>query len=62
MIGVSPDYEIKVREDILAEEDGPMLVHGLQELHGQRILLPHHRDEWPDQGKLEWRYQRFVHQ
>jgi putative restriction endonuclease len=62
MIGVTPDYEIHVREDLLAEEDGPMLVHGLQELHGQKILLPSRQVEWPSRDALDWRFQRFVQQ
>ncbi len=35
-----PDYVIQVRGDVLREEDGPILRHGLQELDGARILLP----------------------
>ena len=33
IIGVTPDYIIQVREDILEEEDGPVLQHGLKGLH-----------------------------
>jgi putative restriction endonuclease len=33
IIGVSPDYEIRVRADVLEEEDGPVLQHCLQGLH-----------------------------
>ena len=39
MVGVSPDYVIYVREDILEEEDGPMLQHGLQELNEGRLQI-----------------------
>ncbi|MDF1501235.1 MAG: HNH endonuclease signature motif containing protein [Anaerolineales bacterium] len=60
MIGISPDYEVFVREDILHEEDGPMLVHGLQGLHGQAILHPGREADWPSQDWLEFRYQRFL--
>ncbi len=41
IIGISPEYDVSVRRDILEEIDGPMLRHGLQELEGGRILLPH---------------------
>ncbi len=37
IIGVRPDYVAEVRTDILAEVDGPMLRHGLQEVHGARL-------------------------
>ena len=57
---VDPDYRILVRRDVLEEEDGPMLRHGLQELHGQRIVLPR-RDVWrPDRDLLALRLQRFA--
>ncbi len=33
IIGVTLDYIIQVRADILEEEDGPVLQHGLKGLH-----------------------------
>jgi putative restriction endonuclease len=59
IIGITPDYEIQVREDILVEEDGPMLIHGLQEFHSQAIYLPNHKEDWPSRDALAWRYERF---
>jgi putative restriction endonuclease len=55
-IGVSPDYKIIVREDILYENDGPMLKHGIQELHNKTLLLPSNSRNWPDQERLEERF------
>ena len=37
---IRPDYVIEVRPSVLTESDGPMLVVGLQQIHGQRIHLP----------------------
>ena len=34
ILGVSPDYVVEVRLDVLQEVDGPMLKHGLQGFHG----------------------------
>jgi putative restriction endonuclease len=59
IIGISPDYTIKVREDILLETDGPMLKHGIQELDSQKMILPYHKKDWPDQERLEERYHDF---
>jgi putative restriction endonuclease len=59
IIGITPDYTIVVREDILEEEDGPMLQHGLKKLHSQRIILPGSKNNWPDQDLLDKRYQKF---
>lgn len=59
IVGITPDYEIKVREDILYETDGPMLKHGIQELQNQKIILPYSKNLWPDQERLEIRYKKF---
>jgi len=60
IIGVTPEYQIKVKEEVLKEIDGPMLKHGIQQLHAQKIVLPHNKSLWPDQEKLEERYVHFV--
>jgi putative restriction endonuclease len=59
-IGVTPDYKIEVRKDILLERDGPMLMYGFQQLHDKKIILPRSKELWPDQEKLEIRFDRFV--
>jgi putative restriction endonuclease len=60
MIGVTPDYLIEVREDILEEEDGPVLQHGLKGLHKTRLILPSSRNNYPNRDALAWRYDRFA--
>jgi putative restriction endonuclease len=57
ILGISPDYQVKVREDILEEVDGPMLKFGIQGLNNQQLILPGSRRDWPDQLRLE---QRFI--
>lgn len=59
ILGVTPDYIVHVRQDILDEEDGPILQHGLQALHGAKLLLPTSRALWPSQQALEMRYDQF---
>lgn len=59
-VGITPDFVIQVRQEILEESDGPMLQHGLKELHGQRILLPSPVAERPSRDRLETRYQKFL--
>src|SRR5271157_1510144 len=59
LLGITPDYTVEIRIDVLKEKDGPMLQHGLKELHEARIVLPRDRQSWPDQQALELRYQRF---
>jgi putative restriction endonuclease len=60
MIGITPDYQIKIRYDILNEEDGPMLQHGLKGLESKRIILPSSKRLWPKQDFLDRRYQKFM--
>jgi len=59
ILGVRPDYIIEVRGDVLREHDGPMLQHGLKELHNKKIILPRKQESWPDRDFVNWRYQKF---
>ena len=59
ILGITPDYEVRIRGDILEEIDGPMLRYGLQELHKKSILLPRSKKNLPDRERLELRYQQF---
>jgi len=59
-VGVRPDGIIEVRRDILDEEDGPMLLHGLKRLHRTRLHAPRRAEDRPDPDLLEIRYERFV--
>jgi len=58
-VTVDPDYKVVVRRDVLEESDGPMLRHGLQELHGSKIIVPR-RETWqPSRDALVERLERF---
>ncbi|MDD5771935.1 MAG: HNH endonuclease [bacterium] len=59
ILGITPDYKIEVRKDILIEKDGPMLEHGLVNLNSKRIILPTNNSFWPNQELLERRYMKF---
>ncbi|MDR7420693.1 MAG: HNH endonuclease [Armatimonadota bacterium] len=61
VIGITPDYVVQVRRDVLEEEDGPMLVHGLQGFHGARLLVPRTPAWQPDRQLLEERFRQFRH-
>ena len=58
-LGVSPDFKIHVRQDILEEEDGPVLQHGLKGLNGSSLILPSSKDLYPGKEFLDWRFERF---
>lgn len=60
LIGIRPDYKIVVNADLLNEVDGPMLRHGIQEIHGSTIQLPHSLKLKPDTERLDIRFHEFL--
>ncbi|MGC8487683.1 MAG: HNH endonuclease [Clostridia bacterium] len=60
LVGIRPDYVVEVQPAVRAAVDGPMLLHGLQELHGGTLTVPRPRQERPDPDRLEERYQLFL--
>ena len=59
ILGISPDYRVELRTDVLQEKDGPMLRHGLQGFHQTTIWTPG-RPSWkPRPEFLEERYAAF---
>jgi putative restriction endonuclease len=58
-VGIREDLIVEVRKDILKETDGPMLLHGLQGLHGIKILIPRKAEFKPNREFLHRRYERF---
>ena len=60
MLGISPDYVVQVDAKLLEEVDGPMLRHGLQEMHGTSLTVPVRRQDRPDRDRLELRFAEFV--
>ncbi len=63
IVGIRPERGhpiVEIRRDVLEQEDGPMLVHGLQECHGKPLLvLPRAEALRPRKELLEERYERF---
>ena len=60
IIGITADYTIKVRNDILQETDGPMLRYGIQSLENKNMILPSNKKNWPDKERLDTRFQMFM--
>ena len=58
-VGVREDYVVEVRPDILNETDGPMLIHGLQKIHGTKIIVPRLTELRPNPEFLNVRFERF---
>jgi len=51
---------VQLDAELLAEVDGPMLRHGLQEMHGRTLVLPARAGDRPDRDALAWRYEQFT--
>jgi len=59
VLGVRPDLKVEIRLDVLEEEDGPMLEHGLQGFHGGVVDVPRAASLRPRREFLEERYELF---
>lgn len=61
ILGIRPDLTLHIRQDILDEVDGPMLQHGLKDMHNRDLMkLPKMRAAKPDTERLEERYAEFL--
>jgi putative restriction endonuclease len=59
-LAITPKHEVRINQKLLDEVDGPMLKHGLQEMHGSTISLPRSHVARPDPERLEQRYSQFL--
>lgn len=59
ILGISPDYVVHINEGVLAEVDGPMLKHGLQEMNLRSLWVPQRAAQRPDRDRLAQRFESF---
>lgn len=59
-LGINSDGVIHIRRDLLAESDGPMLQHGLKDMHGLRLTRPVRVADRPDGDALAERFGQFL--
>jgi putative restriction endonuclease len=59
IVGIDPDYRVHINDNVLAERDGPMLQHGLKEMHGVKLLLPRAEAQKPNREFLAERFDRW---
>ena len=59
-LGISPDYVVHINKELLAEKNGPMLKHGIQEMNGKTIQVPQKPKERPRHDALEYRFELFT--
>jgi len=59
LLGISPDYVVRINSELMDEVDGPMLRHGLQEMDGRPITLPKRPNDRPSTERLAERFGEF---
>lgn len=59
-LGINPDGVIHIRRDLLEETDGPMLQHGLKDMHGLKLTVPSRCVDRPDREGLAMRFEQFM--
>ncbi len=59
LVGISPDYHVRVAARLLDDEDGPML-DLLKAFHERPLELPARQAWLPDRERLALRFDRFV--
>jgi putative restriction endonuclease len=62
ILGIDSDFIVHVRKDILSENNGPMLEHGIKEMDKIKIWVPPVEEEKPDPGRLGIRFKEFSDQ
>jgi putative restriction endonuclease len=60
LLGVSPDYVVRINSSLMEESDGPMLRHGLQEMDRRLLALPVRAADRPSQERLAERFEEFL--
>ena len=60
LLSITPEYRVEVKPSVLLESEGPMLLHGLQEVDGWAIELPRRRVQHPDRQLLLARHSNFL--
>lgn len=60
ILGISPDYVVKIKESVLDTFDGPTLQHALKEMNNEPLRqLPHAKYDKPNKELLAERYEKF---
>ncbi len=59
LLGIDSNFKVYLNQGLLEEVDGPMLKHGLQEMHGRVLQLPNRLSDRPDPERLAMRFRGF---
>lgn len=59
IMGIDPAGAVHVQKHFLMDTDGPMLLHGIKEMHGRSIIQPKRRADQPNRDRLAARFELF---
>lgn len=59
LLGIDPDGVVHIAPEVMNQQDGPVLVAGLQDYHGHRISLPRNAAWRPNRDGLAGRFEEF---
>jgi putative restriction endonuclease len=59
LIGIDPNFRIRVSDRLLEIHDGPFLELGLKGIAGTLIELPRRSEDRPDRDRLAMRFELF---
>ena len=59
LLGINERMQVSIHPKLLRDSDGPMLRHGLQEMHGVRAQSPDALKNRPDPDRLRERFREF---
>ncbi len=60
LMGISPDYFVRIPKRLLLESDGPMLKHGLQAMNNVQLVVPNNSKLHPSKENLAKRFELFI--
>ncbi len=60
LLGITGDGQVQINANLLSEVDGPMLQHGLKEMHRRWIFQPKRPVDRPDPDRLNTRHEAFL--
>ena len=59
LIGIDPDYRLHVSDQLMAQNDGPVL-EAIKSLRGASIQLPGRERDRPDRDRLAQRFELYT--
>lgn len=60
LLGIDPNFVVHIDEELLIEIDGPMLQHGLKDMHLSTMNVPSQNNLKPDRDRLAQRFELFM--